>query len=114
MDEVAVMREKTERNKRVQARYDKMSAGGKHGHYETMFKIVREEVEAERERCNEEIDRLRADLRENQEDRGQNERLRDLVLMLIDNDPDEPIAYNGMTVLDDWRKRARKELGIPF
>lgn len=41
--------EKTERNKRVQARYDALMAGGKH--YETMFKIVREEVEAERERC---------------------------------------------------------------
>jgi hypothetical protein len=42
--------EKSERNKRVQARYDALVAGGK-GHYETLFRIVREEVEAERERC---------------------------------------------------------------
>jgi hypothetical protein len=44
------MEQKTERNQRVQARYDAL-VHGKHGHYETMFKIVREEVEAERERC---------------------------------------------------------------
>jgi hypothetical protein len=42
--------EKNERNKRVQARYDAFVAGGK-GHYETLFRIVREEIEAERERC---------------------------------------------------------------
>lgn len=48
--ELAAFREKTERNKRVQARYDALLAGGK-GHYETLFKIVREEIEAERERC---------------------------------------------------------------
>lgn len=39
------------RNARVQARYDALMAAGKHGHYETMFRLVREEVEAERERC---------------------------------------------------------------
>lgn len=46
--------------------------------------------------------------------RAEIERLRDLVLTLIDNDPYAPIADNGMTVLDGWRTRARKELGIPF
>lgn len=49
--DLAVFRQKSERNARVQARYDALMAGGKQGHYETMFKIVREEVEAERERC---------------------------------------------------------------
>jgi hypothetical protein len=38
------------------------------------------------------------------------ERLRDLVRCLIENDPDEPIADNGMTVLDQWRKDARRTL----
>jgi|GEM_PF-6324256 len=37
---------KTERNKRVQARYDELMREGKHGHYETMFRVVREEVDA--------------------------------------------------------------------
>lgn len=38
--------EKTARNIRVQARYDQLMTEGKHGHYETMFRVVREEVEA--------------------------------------------------------------------
>jgi len=33
------------RNARVQARYDELSREGKHGHYETMCQVVREEVE---------------------------------------------------------------------
>ncbi len=33
------------RNARVQARYDELTALGKHGHYETMFQVVREEIE---------------------------------------------------------------------
>lgn len=36
---------KNERNARVQARYDELMREGKHGHYETMFRVVREEVE---------------------------------------------------------------------
>lgn len=36
----------TERNKRVQARYDELMREGKHGHYETMFRVVHEEVAA--------------------------------------------------------------------
>ena len=51
MDELAAMREKNERNARVQTRYDVLMSEGRRGHYETLFKIVREEVEAERERC---------------------------------------------------------------
>src|SRR3954447_22878961 len=43
--------EKTARNKRVQGRYDALMSLGHHGHYETMFRVVREEVERERERC---------------------------------------------------------------
>lgn len=34
-----------QRNARVQARYDELQHIGKHGHYETMFQVVREEVE---------------------------------------------------------------------
>jgi hypothetical protein len=34
----------------------------------------------------------------------------DLVQTLIDNDPDTPIADNGMTVLDGWRERAKSVL----
>jgi hypothetical protein len=48
---VDTIEQKTERNCRVQARYDELMQQGKHGHYETMFRVVREEVEAERERC---------------------------------------------------------------
>lgn len=36
--------------------------------------------------------------------------LRELVRCLLDNDPSEPIADNGMTVLDQWRKDARTAL----
>jgi hypothetical protein len=34
----------------------------------------------------------------------------DLVQTLIDNDPDYPIADNGMTVLDGWRDQAKRIL----
>jgi hypothetical protein len=40
------MEGRTARNIRVQGRYDALMTEGKHGHYETMFRIVREEVEA--------------------------------------------------------------------
>lgn len=39
------LQEKNDRNARVQRRYDDLMAEGKHGHYETMFRVVREEVE---------------------------------------------------------------------
>lgn len=39
------MRAKLERNCRVQHRYDELLSFGQHGLYETMFRIVREEVE---------------------------------------------------------------------
>jgi len=35
------------------------------------------------------------------------DRLRDLVKTLIENDPAEPVADNGATVLDVWRDRAK-------
>lgn len=41
--------EKTERNARVQRRYDELMAEGKHGHYETLFRVVREEIERDRD-----------------------------------------------------------------
>lgn len=41
----AELAEKNERNARVQSRYDELRQEGKHGHYETMFRVVREEVE---------------------------------------------------------------------
>jgi len=50
MDDLSAFREKNERNARVQQRYDELASAGKRGHYETMFKVVREEVEAERSR----------------------------------------------------------------
>jgi hypothetical protein len=40
-----IFHERTERNARVQARYDELMREGNHGHYETMFRVVREEVE---------------------------------------------------------------------
>ena len=43
--------QKTERNVRAQARYDELMREGKHGHYETMSRVIREEVELERARC---------------------------------------------------------------
>ena len=42
------MSEKENRNKRVQARYDELMKVGRRGHYETLFQIVREEVERDR------------------------------------------------------------------
>lgn len=39
------LQEKTERNFRVQSRYDELMREGKRGHYETIFRVVREEVE---------------------------------------------------------------------
>lgn len=47
-DEFAALREKNERNTRVQTRYDDLMSEGRHGHYETMFRIVREEIERDR------------------------------------------------------------------
>lgn len=38
--------QKCRRNVRVSARYDELMREGKHGHYETMFQVVREEAEA--------------------------------------------------------------------
>lgn len=43
--------QKTARNIRAQARYDELMREGKHGHYETMSRVIREEVERERDRC---------------------------------------------------------------
>jgi hypothetical protein len=40
---------KTAINKRVQARYDELMLEGKHGHYETMFRVVHEELASQRE-----------------------------------------------------------------
>ena len=37
--------EKNERNARVQKLYDELMAEGRHGHYETMYRVVQEEVE---------------------------------------------------------------------
>lgn len=36
--------EKTEINKRAQARYDELMHEGRHGHYETMFRVIHEEI----------------------------------------------------------------------
>jgi len=43
------MNESTARNIRVQDRYDELMRIGRHGHYETMFQVVREETESLRQ-----------------------------------------------------------------
>lgn len=43
--EPETFQQKTERNFRVKARYDQLMREGKRGHYETMFRVVCEEVE---------------------------------------------------------------------
>lgn len=40
--------EKTERNRRVQVRWDELRRIGAHGYYETLFQVVHEEVERAR------------------------------------------------------------------
>lgn len=57
---------KCERSRRVSARYDELMREGKHGHYETMFRVVREEVEASRRtyRASEEAEARIAELEE--------------------------------------------------
>ena len=47
-----------ERNFRVQERFDALMREGKHGFYETIFAVVREEVEQEREACANELEEL--------------------------------------------------------
>ena len=44
-----------ERNAFVERRYDELRLEGKHGHYECMFRVVREIVEAELARVREEL-----------------------------------------------------------
>lgn len=44
-EDVPLFDQKTERNKRIAVRYDALMAEGKHGHYETMFRVVQEEIE---------------------------------------------------------------------
>ena len=43
------MNESTARNIRVQDMYDELMRIGRHGHYETMFQVVREEIESLRQ-----------------------------------------------------------------
>lgn len=45
------LRDKEKRNKWAQTRYDALMSEGKHGHYETLFRVVREAVETERYAC---------------------------------------------------------------
>jgi hypothetical protein len=47
--EMEMRTEATARNIRVQNRYDELMTIGKHGHYETMFQVVREETESLRQ-----------------------------------------------------------------
>jgi hypothetical protein len=41
-----IFQEKTRRNFRVSTRLDELYREGKHGHYENIYRVVREEVEA--------------------------------------------------------------------
>ena len=45
MSDAEIQREKQERNSRVADLYDELARAGKHGHYESLFRIVRIEVE---------------------------------------------------------------------
>ena len=59
------MNESTARNIRVQDRYDELMRIGRHGHYETMFQVVREEIESLRQQLDAkeaEVDDLGDDL----------------------------------------------------
>lgn len=38
--------------------------------------------------------------------------LEDLIQCLIDNDPEAPIADNGMRVIDQWRSDAQRVLAL--
>lgn len=60
--------DKTMRNKRVQARYDELMREGKHGHYETMFRVVCEEVEAAIRACAAECARIALSVWDNGEE----------------------------------------------
>jgi len=42
----------------------------------------------------------------------QNDKLTNLVKLLLDNDPGEAVADGGRTILDLWRHNAREALGI--
>jgi hypothetical protein len=55
MNGYPIVDSKTAINKRVQARYDDLMREGKHGHYETMFRVVNEELAMARERIFAEI-----------------------------------------------------------
>lgn len=59
-----------------------------------------------REQISDEVDWIDAQLKAE----NNHAALVDLVQTLIDNDPDAPIADNGMTVLDGWRDRAKRIL----
>jgi predicted nucleotidyltransferase component of viral defense system len=54
--------ESTARNIRVQNRYDELMKIGKHGHYETMFRVVREEVELAKASRDAEVAELKKEL----------------------------------------------------
>lgn len=58
---IETLSEMNKRNSRVQGRYDELMAIGDHGHYETMFRIIKEEVElaSEMQRRAECFDELR-------------------------------------------------------
>jgi hypothetical protein len=59
--ELIEARNKRERNARIQTRYDELMDEGKHGHYETMFRVVREELaelKAENTRLQEALEKI--------------------------------------------------------
>jgi hypothetical protein len=76
------MSDKNQINKRIQARYDFLMEQGKHGHYETMFRCVHEELAT----------------REAQVQAEEQEKVRGLVesLSMIKNWGDSPIADKHM------------------
>lgn len=47
-------REEAEFNAWIAARWDELSKAGQHGHYETLFKLVREAIHFHRRQCEQE------------------------------------------------------------
>jgi hypothetical protein len=69
------MNESTARNIRVQDRYDELMRIGRHGHYETMFQVVREETESLRQQLAAAHKGLDAAIESNNDQIGQIKRL---------------------------------------
>lgn len=87
--------EKAQRNARVERRYDDLMTTGKHGHYETMFRVVREEIEGATIALLAERDHYKA------------------ALEWIAAKPDEGNEWDGVDKFHECRDHARDALVTP-